>query len=67
LVRPLVGHQPSRTLAAVRLPRAALLLVADILTRVIHTSSELRLGVVTSLIGAPFFFWLVLRLRKTAP
>ena len=24
-------------------------------------------GVVTSLIGAPFFFWLVLRLRKTSP
>ena len=67
LVRPLVGHQPGRTLLPSALLGAALLLVADILTRVIHTSSELRLGVVTSLIGAPFFFWLVLRLRKTAP
>ncbi len=67
LVRPLVGHEPSRTLAPSALLGAALLLVADILTRVIHTSSELRLGVVTSLIGAPFFFWLVLRLRRLAP
>ncbi|WP_293678351.1 iron ABC transporter permease, partial [uncultured Phenylobacterium sp.] len=67
LVRPLVGHEPSRTLLPSALLGAALLLVSDMLTRVIHTSSELRLGVVTSLIGAPFFFWLVLRLRKTAP
>jgi len=67
LVRPLVGHQPSRTLLPSAFLGAALLLVADIATRVIHTASELRLGVVTSLIGAPFFFWLVLRLRKTAP
>ena len=41
--------------------------MADITTRLINTQSELRLGVVTALIGAPFFFWLVLRLRKTAP
>ena len=67
LVRPLVGHEPSRTLAPSAFLGAALLLVADMLTRVIHTSSELRLGVVTSLIGAPFFFWLVLRLRRLAP
>ena len=67
LVRPLVGHEPSRTLLPSAFLGAALLLVADILTRVIHTSSELRLGVVTSLIGAPFFFWLVVRLKRTAP
>jgi iron complex transport system permease protein len=67
LVRPFVGHQPSRTLLPSALLGAALLLVADIGTRVIPTSSELRLGVITSLIGAPFFFWLVVRLRKMAP
>ena len=67
LVRPFVGHQPSRTLLPSALLGAALLLAADILTRVINTESELRLGVITSLIGAPFFFWLVVRLRKTAP
>jgi iron complex transport system permease protein len=67
IVRPFVGHQPSRTLLPSALLGAALLLVADIGTRVIPTSSELRLGVITSLIGAPFFFWLVVRLRKMAP
>ena len=67
LVRPFVGHQPSRTLLPSALLGAALLLAADIATRMINTESELRLGVVTSLIGAPFFFWLVVRLRKVAP
>jgi iron complex transport system permease protein len=67
LVRPFVGHQPSRTLAPSALLGAALLICADVVTRLLTTQNELRLGVVTSLIGAPFFFWLVLRLRKTAP
>ena len=67
LVRPFVGHQPSRTLLPSALLGAALLLAADIATRLINTDNELRLGVVTNLVGAPFFFWLVLRLRKTAP
>jgi iron complex transport system permease protein len=67
LVRPFVGHQPSRILLPAALFGAALLLLADILTRVLHTSSELRLGVVTSLLGTPFFFWLVVRLRRLAP
>ncbi len=67
LVRPFVGHQPSRTLLPSALLGAVLLLVADIGTRVIHTNTELRLGALTSLLGAPFFFWLVMRLRKVAP
>lgn len=67
LVRPFVGHEPARTLLPSALLGAGLLLGADMLTRVIPTGSELRLGVVTSLLGAPFFFWLVLRLRRTAP
>ena len=67
LVRPFVGYQPSRTLLPSALFGAALLLLADIGTRVLHTSSELRLGVITSLIGTPFFFWLVVRLRRMAP
>ncbi|WP_337189154.1 iron ABC transporter permease [Phenylobacterium sp.] len=67
LVRPFVGYHPSRTLLPSALFGAALLLVADIGTRVIPTSSEVRLGVITSLIGAPFFFWLVLRLKRVSP
>jgi iron complex transport system permease protein len=67
LVRPFVGYQPSRTLLPSALLGATLLLLADIGTRVIPTNTELRLGVITALIGAPFFFWLVMRLRKVAP
>jgi len=67
LVRPFVGHQPGRTLLPSALLGAALLICADIVTRLLTTQNELRLGVVTSLIGAPFFFWLVLRLRRVAP
>ena len=67
LMRPLLGHQPSRILFPAALSGALLLLFADIATRLIHVGTELKLGVLTSLIGTPFFFWLVVRLRKTAP
>lgn len=67
LVRPFVGHQPSRVLLPSALFGAVLLLVADIATRLIPTPQEVKLGVLTSLAGAPFFFWLVLRLRRTSP
>lgn len=67
LVRPFVGAQPSRILAPAAIVGAALLLVADVLTRVVPSSSELKLGVVTALIGAPVFIRLVLRLPRTAP
>jgi iron complex transport system permease protein len=67
LVRPLAGHQPSRVLVPAALAGALLLLIADVATRLIHVGPEMKLGVFTSLVGTPFFFWLVVRLRKTAP
>jgi iron complex transport system permease protein len=67
LVRPLVRHQPSRVLVPAALSGALLLLIADIATRLITFGPEMKLGVFTSLIGTPFFFWLVVRLRKAAP
>jgi iron complex transport system permease protein len=67
VVRPLVGHQPSRVLLPAALSGALLLLLADVATRLIHAGGEMKLGVLTSLIGTPFFFWLVVRLRKLAP
>jgi iron complex transport system permease protein len=67
MVRPLVRHQPSRVLLPAALAGASLLLIADVATRLIQVGSELKLGVLTSLIGTPFFFWLVVRLRKMAP
>lgn len=67
LVRPLVGHRPGRILLPAALTGAALLLSADLATRLIRFGGELKLGVFTSLLGAPFFFWLVVRLRRNAP
>lgn len=64
LLRPLVGYQPSRLLVPSALGGACLVLGADILVRLIQTGPELKLGVLTALIGAPFFLALVLRLRR---
>jgi iron complex transport system permease protein len=67
LVRPLMRYQPSRILLPAALAGAALLIAADIATRLITLGPEMKLGVFTSLIGTPFFFWLVVRLRRTSP
>ncbi|MEE4350704.1 MAG: iron ABC transporter permease [Pacificimonas sp.] len=65
LLRPLVGHNPARLLPVSFLGGALLLTLADVLVRIIAPSSDLKLGVVTALIGAPFFIALVLRSRRT--
>jgi iron complex transport system permease protein len=64
LLRPLVGAMPSRLLPASALGGAALLLAADIAVRLIAPERDLKLGVVTALVGAPFFLWLVWRGRR---
>ena len=46
---------------------AVMLLAADIGTRLMSYNTEIKLGVNTSIIGAPFFLWLVLSMRKRAP
>jgi len=67
LLRPFVKGDPGRLLAVSGLAGAILLTWSDLLVRLIPTNIELRLGVVTSLIGAPFFFFLLMKLRKEAP
>lgn len=63
LLRPLTGGAPSRLLPAAALGGAALLLAADIAVRLIAPERDLKLGVLTALVGAPMFFWLVWRSR----
>jgi iron complex transport system permease protein len=65
LLRPLVGHRPSRLLPAAALGGAALLLAADVATRLIAPERDLKLGVVTALIGAPLFLRLVWLSRRS--
>jgi iron complex transport system permease protein len=67
LIRPLVTSRPRQILVPAAILGALLLLLADIATRLIRIGPEMKLGVLTSLIGTPFFFWLVIRLRKNAP
>ena len=64
LLRPLVGHRPSRVLLLSGLGGATLTLMADIVVRILPVRPELKLGVVTALIGAPFLFHLIWRLRR---
>jgi iron complex transport system permease protein len=63
LVRPLVGNRPGAALVPSALGGAVLLLAADLAVRVPINGQELKLGVLTALIGAPFFLWLVVRGR----
>jgi iron complex transport system permease protein len=63
LLRPLVAHRPGRLLLASGFGGAALTLAADILVRVIPVRPELKLGVVTAIIGAPFLLHLIYRNR----
>ena len=64
LLRPLVGHEPGRLLLPSALGGALLLLAADTAIRLTTTGAELKLGVVTALIGAPFFLRLIVRSRQ---
>jgi iron complex transport system permease protein len=64
LLRPLAHYQPSRLLPLSALGGSALLLAADIGIRLGGPGPELKLGVVTALLGAPFFLALVLRHRR---
>ena len=43
---------------------SALLLAADIAVRVIPSTSDIKVGVLTSIIGVPFFLYLIMRERR---
>ncbi|MBA4164170.1 MAG: ABC transporter permease [Erythrobacter sp.] len=63
LVRPLTDRLPSSLIVPSALAGALLVLIADSIVRVLPLVSELRLGIALSLIGAPFFLMLLLRMR----
>ncbi|MCY3846328.1 MAG: iron ABC transporter permease [Acidobacteria bacterium] len=65
VVRPLVAHDPARTLAPAALLAGVVLVVADIGVRLAPTDTELRLGVVAALLGAPVFVWIAARRRRS--
>ena len=63
LVRLLVGPDHRVLLPASALAGASLLLFADLIARLLLAPAELPIGIVTALIGAPFFIYLLLRGR----
>ena len=63
LVRPFVGYDPGRLMVPATLSGAALLLAADVAVRLIPSQGEIKVGVLTALIGAPFFIVLIMRRR----
>lgn len=64
LLRPAFGAQPSQLLLPSMLGGAMLVLLADALVRLTPGAGELRLGIAMALIGAPFFFALLMKLRR---
>jgi iron complex transport system permease protein len=64
LMRPLIGHDPARLLLPSALTGAALLLAADIAVRIIPSTGDIKVGVLTSIIGVPFFLYLIKRERR---
>jgi len=43
---------------------ATLLLLADIAVRIIPSTGDIKVGVLTSIIGVPFFLYLIMRERR---
>lgn len=65
MLRPFVGYEPGRLLLPSALGGALLLTLADMAVRLSPSDQELKLGVVTALLGAPFFIALVYRTRRS--
>ncbi len=63
ILRPFVGARPSRLLPASALGGAALVLAADIATRLILPERDLKLGVLMAIVGAPLFLHLIYKTR----
>jgi iron complex transport system permease protein len=64
LVRPLTDRLPSSLILPSALAGACLVLAADSIVRILPLVTELRLGIALSLIGAPFFLWLLMVMRR---
>jgi len=65
LVRPFVHYDPARSLIPSALLGGLILIIADIGVRLLPTMSELKLGVIASIIGAPAFIWIAAKRRLT--
>jgi ABC-type Fe3+-siderophore transport system, permease component len=65
IVRMLCGPDHRYLLPFSALAGAILLINADLISRTLFTPSEIPIGIITSIIGAPFFLYILLKERKT--
>ena len=65
LIRLVFGADHRLVLPASFLLGALLLAVADLLARTIVSPAEMPIGILTAIIGCPFFIWLIRNIRKT--
>jgi iron complex transport system permease protein len=64
LVRRAVGFDPARVLLPAALAGAGLLTAADVAVRMVPAAIELKVGVVTALVGVPFFLAMIFSERR---
>lgn len=64
VVRMACGSDYRRILPLSIMSGAALLLFADVLARVVMAPQEIPVGIITALCGAPFFLWLLRRVKN---
>ncbi|WP_093180193.1 iron ABC transporter permease [Pseudovibrio sp. Tun.PSC04-5.I4] len=64
LLRKFVDGEPARLLVPSAIAGACLLTAADIAVKLFGPQSNLKLGVLTAIVGAPFFLWLIIKQRK---
>ena len=66
LIRMLIGPTHRGLILLSALGGALLLTVADLLARTLVAGADLPIGLLTSLVGGPFFFWLLFRQRRSS-
>jgi iron complex transport system permease protein len=65
LMRPMIGYDPAKLMMPSALTGSVLLLAADIAVRIIPSTGDIKVGVLTSIIGVPFFLYLIMRERSS--
>ena len=65
LLRIMIGPDHRLLLPASALFGASLLVGADIIARTIVSPAEIPIGIITAILGGPFFLWLLVRFHKT--
>ncbi|WP_408610392.1 FecCD family ABC transporter permease [Beggiatoa alba] len=64
IVRLLIGAKHRYLLPASALTGAVFLISADLLARTLNRPQEIQLGILTAVLGAPFFLWLLLQHKR---